>query len=840
MNQTAKPIRVLLVEDNPGDSLLIQSMLEGTYPGRYAILRATNLQEARAAAAAENSDVVLLDLTLPDSTGLATLDQLHADAPSAPIIVMTGLSDEDVAMQAVQRGAQDYLPKGQVNAAVVARSIRYAMDRRQAQESLRQSEERVRRVLDNLYSFVGVLTPEGVLVETNRAPLEASGIALEEVLGHRFDECYWWNYDPKVQQVIRDSIDKAARGKPSRFDINARMAEGRLMTVDFMIAPMRDDLGRITHLIPSGVDVTDRRRVEEALRRAHGELDNKVQVRTLELAAANQTLRMISECNEALVRATDEFALMKELCQIIVNMGGYRLAWVGYAEDDPDKTVDPVAAAGLEKSYLDDLNVTWSDTERGRGPTGTAIRTGQPAVGRNFAIDPNLAPWREVALKHGFQSSIALPLAAGGRVFGALTLYAEAPEHFDTAQITLLRELADDLAFGIMALRAQVDRDSAREISDQRAKQLQALAMELTRAEHRERQRLARFLHDHLQQLLVGAKFNVTMLRAKAKTKTALELFAQLSGTLDEAIRSARSLTAELSPPVLHEKGLAAGLEWLGRQMEEKHGLAVAIRAESQAEPATEQMRLFLYEAVRELLFNVVKHAGVRQAEVALARSGNHIHVTVADGGAGFDPNVPGPRTTSSGGFGLFSIRERLEFMGGQMETFSALGQGSRFILMAPLLQAEPASSTAAAPAPLPPAWSEPDLAEPLAGPRKIRVILADDHPVVRQGIACLLQEQPGIEIVGEAGDGMAAIEMARRLRPDVVVMDVSMPRLNGVEATRRLSREMPAIRIVGLSMHDAKDMAPGMLQAGAAAFLTKGGPMEDLIAAIRACRDKL
>ena len=235
------------------------------------------------------------------------------------------------------------------------------------------------------------------------------------------------------------------------------------------------------------------------------------------------------------------------------------MAWVGYAEDDPARTVDPVAAIGFDVGYLEKARISWADNERGRGPTGTCIRTGQIRIGRNFETDPELAPWREEALRRGYRSSIALPLASGGKVFGALTIYAEAPAFFDEPQVTLLRELADDLAFGIVALRAQIERDHAREVSEHRAEQLRALAAELTQAEHRERRRLAHIIHDHLQQLLVGAKFGLGSLRNNVKTKAAQETIGQLADTLDEAIRSARSLTAELSPQVLHEKGPDGG-----------------------------------------------------------------------------------------------------------------------------------------------------------------------------------------------------------------------------------------------------------------------------------------
>ncbi len=129
-----------------------------------------------------------------------------------------------------------------------------------------------------------------------------------------------------------------------------------------------------------------------------------------ELRKKNRALTTLSACNQALIRATDEMELLNEICRICVEMGGYRMAWVGYAESDERKSVRPVAQKGFEEGYLDTVNITWADTERGRGPTGTAIRTRQPCIVRNIPGDPNFAPWRAAAVQRGYASSIALPL----------------------------------------------------------------------------------------------------------------------------------------------------------------------------------------------------------------------------------------------------------------------------------------------------------------------------------------------------------------------------------------------------------------------------------------------
>ena len=182
-----------------------------------------------------------------------------------------------------------------------------------------------------------------------------------------------------------------------------------------------------------------------------------------QLLRINRANRALSKCNEALVRATDEATLLQQICQIVVEEAGYRLCWVGRAESDEAKSVLPIAQAGFEEGYLKTLNITWADTERGQGPTGTCIRTGQTTLAKDIATDPKMTPWRAEALKRGYASSVAIPLLVDTNVFGALMIYAAEREAFGPKEVELLTELANDLVFGITALRTTIERAQAEE-----------------------------------------------------------------------------------------------------------------------------------------------------------------------------------------------------------------------------------------------------------------------------------------------------------------------------------------------------------------------------------------
>ncbi|RJQ55333.1 MAG: response regulator [Desulfobacteraceae bacterium] len=367
-----------------------------------------------------------------------------------------------------------------------------------------------------------------------------------------------------------------------------------------------------------------------------------------------------------------------------------------------------------------------------------------------------------------------------------------------------------------------------------RAEQLSRLSSELTLSEQRERQRFAKILHDHLQQMLVGAKLGLETiaLRVTPEHRQPLRHIAEL---LKESLDASRSLTVELCPPILYEGGLVQALEWLSRWMKEKHRLEVALDADARAVPEGESMKVLLFEAVRELLFNVVKHAGVDSAQVEMIRKdGEDLKITVSDQGAGFDSkNLWESTDPNSGGFGLFSIRERLSLLGGRFEVTSTPGGGTVVSLMAPLVKgktAEPDSNGAFL-------FEATEVSETSAAPevgKKTRVMLVDDHAVMRRGLSALLDLQSDIQTVGEASDGAEAVHMARKLRPDVILMDISMPKMNGIEATRIIHSEFPDIRIIGLSMFDPADQAASVLRAGASAYLSKSGSPDVLLSAIR------
>lgn len=360
----------------------------------------------------------------------------------------------------------------------------------------------------------------------------------------------------------------------------------------------------------------------------------------------------------------------------------------------------------------------------------------------------------------------------------------------------------------------------------ERTAQLRHMAFELNHAEQQERRRLAQMLHDDLQQILVGAKLQAGTLALQFEKIGESRGMQNLLDTLEQAIAASRSLSIDLNPPVLYELGLSPALHWLVPRMAERYGLEVQVQTQGDVPADAHGICVLLFTAVRELLLNVVKHSGTKAAKVEMGFDDNdQVRVVVTDEGRGFDPE----RLGESRGFGLFAIRERLSVLGGRFEIESAPGRGSRFTLVGPIYAPEPVSR--------PPIRLLQHPVGPAREPRAvgmIRVLVVDDHEIVRRGLVTLIGQQAGIEVVGEACDGIDAIEAAERMRPDIVLMDVSMPRMDGIEATRRIAAQFPEVRVIGLSMYDEADR--DMREAGAAAYLNKAGPVESLVATIRSC----
>ena len=333
--------------------------------------------------------------------------------------------------------------------------------------ALQESEARYKRITDGLTDYLYTVRIEnGHAVETTQSPacVTVTGYKVEEFAANP----YLWiqMVAPEDHELVMEHVRQIMAGMdvpPMEHRIIRK--DGEIRWVSDTTILFKDASGKLLSYDGVIKDITERKQAENALKHV------------------NRTLATVSAVNRQLVYATEENELLQAICQAIMERGCYRMVWVGYVQHDAGKSIKNMAHAGYDNGYLDDIRITWNESEYGMGPTGRAIRSGKTQLSQDFTNDPRHYPWRSAALKNGFASCIALPMADNqGKVFGALTVYAEEANAFSPGEVDLLEEMAGDLAFGVRNLHIRHERDRALEQNKLYLDQLQKSLEDTVRA----------------------------------------------------------------------------------------------------------------------------------------------------------------------------------------------------------------------------------------------------------------------------------------------------------------------------------------------------------------------
>jgi|GEM_PF-1711633 len=399
------------------------------------------------------------------------------------------------------------------------------------------------------------------------------------------------------------------------------------------------------------------------------------------LKKTTRRFELLSKIAGKLLLGENPQNFMNSLCQTVMEELDCQ-TFFNFLVDEKKGLLHLNAFAGISDDVA--RKIEW--LEFGVAICGCVARDGRRIVAEN--VQTTLDPRTDLIRGFGIRAYACHPILFQGRVAGTLSFGAGKRDNFTEDDLALMKTVVDQVSISLERVRSEErvrDLNSTLEIRvRERTIQLVRLTHELIRTEQRERKRLASLLHDHLQQLLVAAQLFNRAARKDVKEQEPKELLERVSGLLDESIIASKSLTFELYPPILQEAGLVAAMTWLANWMSEKHGLIVEIQADSEIEPDKEGMCIFLFQAVRELLFNVVKHSGTKNASISISRmKENSVLIVVSDRGIGFGPTASSINWGSAG-FGLFSIRERLNLLGGCIEVESAPGNGTRVSLFTP------------------------------------------------------------------------------------------------------------------------------------------------------------
>ena len=258
-------IKILLVEDNPADADLLAELLEVSVGVEWELVSVEFLHSAIAHLSKHPFDIVLLDLSLPDSHGLETLTRLRKVAPDTAMVVMTGMDDEVLGLKSVRLGAQDYIVKGQITTQLLVRTIRYAIERSQTFQMLRESERRFRAIFNSSFQLTKLLTPDGIVLEVNETALEFTGMQAKNIIGHPIWQQPIWQQSPNAKEQLKEAIAKAAMGEFFRSEIDLLGNGGQIVTVDLSLKPVKNETGQVLLLIAEARDISDRKRAESEI-----------------------------------------------------------------------------------------------------------------------------------------------------------------------------------------------------------------------------------------------------------------------------------------------------------------------------------------------------------------------------------------------------------------------------------------------------------------------------------------------------------------------------------------------------------------------------------------------
>jgi PAS domain S-box-containing protein len=316
--------------------------------------------------------------------------------------------------------------------------------RKEAAAALALSEERHRTLVLATSQVVWTTDAQGKAVDDSPGWRAFTGLTIKKIKGDGWAAALHPDDRKPTMDVWLRAVDARALYDT---EFRVRRHDGTYRYMAARGVPVLKEDGTVREWIGTCTDITERKEAERALHRV------------------NRTLRTLSRGNEALVRATCEAELLTEMCRVIVETGGYRMAWIGVPQPDAARSVTPVAWAGEQTEFFTkQMQISWADDSLRRGITGNAVRSGEPQLTENMAADPKMSPWAALAEEYGALSGAAFPLKGDSGVFAVLVIYAAEPGALDTDELKLLQELADDLAFGIRGLREH----TAREAMDKR------------------------------------------------------------------------------------------------------------------------------------------------------------------------------------------------------------------------------------------------------------------------------------------------------------------------------------------------------------------------------------
>jgi DNA-binding NarL/FixJ family response regulator/signal transduction histidine kinase len=666
-------------------------------------------------------------------------------------------------------------------------------------------EDRLRLIGELVRTFTTILEPQ-LLIER-----------ITELITHRFD----FFYTTIMLCEGRDLVVRSAHGRDHGYDerllgMRTRIgengvsgwaaAEGRTIVVPDVAAEPRFCWAWADHGIQSAVliPLQGRDRLVGMLEADSDRLDDfnqedvallealtgqlAIVIENAELLHAERTrsrrLATVTEIARKVTSILDLQELLYETTELLSSRFGYRSVAIMLRDRHDAQWLEMAAGNdGAEHS------VTGTRQHISTGMVGRAATTGLTQLSNDTSANPHFFQGPGMRA----EAELDVPLKVGGRVLGVLCIESDRAHTFAEDEVPFVETLADQIAVAI---------ENARLV--ERARELAASD---------ERNRLAREIHDSLAQSLIAVSMELDAIQQRAvdDPSRVVGLIGHARDLAHRAVEEARHAIWRLRPAPLERQSLAEALAAEVRSLEQGGAVEESeCSVQGEPRPLSPEVEAAVFRIAQEALSNVRKHARARRVRVLLSYGERSLRLLVEDDGRGFEPGTQ--ETRLDGGFGLGGIRQRAALIGADVEVDASPGWGTRVRLFVP----------------------NAPIARPVEVADVIRVVLADDHVLVRQGVRRMIDAMPGVSLVSEAENGSEAIQRTLELAPDVVLIDVNMPGIDGLEAIRRIHRDLLSVGVIVLSTTAPDDVVLEAVRAGARGYLLKDVGIDELRAAIQ------
>jgi len=542
---------------------------------------------------------------------------------------------------------------------------------------------------------------DGRFVNVNEGFTSLSGYSKQEVLGKSAPDINLWN-DPKDRERMVSELQE--NGQLENFEGKFKRKDGHVM--EALVSAKVIMLNQEPHILSVARDISKLKKTQKILQ-------------------ASQKFLQISN------RYTEMDTLLKEFIAQIKSLAGCFAIGIRILEENGNvpyrayEGFSPEFFAAENPHTIDSICCLCSDMIMRRAKTSHPFLTegGSFNVGSTSRFLTTLSEADknrlcDICSQYGYESVALIPIHLGDKILGLIHMADPRKHMFSKETIEILEGASLQLGTAIERVRAEEALQESHRGLERRVKErtaqlvstnkllnleieerkhnekklieqqdkLRSLSSKLLLTEERERRRIATELHDRIGQTLAVTKIKLSELKAESTSNRTAEALDDIREFIEQTIQDTRSLTFELSPPVLYELGLEAALAWLATQMQEKYKLPFGLKDDGRPKPLDNGCRVIAFQAVRELLFNIVKHARAKSATISIKRDKDTVCIGIEDDGIGFDTSMSGNAASSSKSFGLFSIRERLQPLGGRMEIQSEHDRGTRVNIVLPLV----------------------------------------------------------------------------------------------------------------------------------------------------------